>query len=211
MGTQSNQPGLGDALFTKTQQRVLGLLFGAPDRSFYANEIVRAAGVGTGAVARELAKLHRVGLVTVRRIGNQKHYQANADAPIFEPLREIVRKTFGLADVLRSALEPLAPRIDAAFVFGSVASGTDTAASDVDVFLLTEALTYADVMPVLAPVESTLGRTVNPTLYTPAELRTKLDHGNAFLRRVLDQPKIFLIGSARDLGIREPGTPGPDR
>ncbi len=202
MGIQTKPAGLGDALFTKTQQRVLGLLFGAPDRSFYANEIVRRAGVGTGAVARELAKLHGAGLITVTRIGNQKHYQANSDAPIFEPLREIVRKTFGLSDVLREALAPLADQIHAAFVFGSVAVGTDTAASDVDVFLVGDQLAYPDVMTLLASVESTLGRTVNPTIYSSAELRKKLDNGTTFLRRILDQPKIFLIGSPRDLGIR---------
>lgn len=211
MSAITNLAGLGDALFTRTQQRVLGLLFGTPDRSFYSNQIVRSAGVGTGAVARELAKLEQAGLITVTRIGNQKHYQANADAPIFEALRDIVRKTFGLADVLREALAPLVERVDVAFVYGSIAAGTDTAASDVDVLLVGDGLSYADVMPQLASAESALGRTVNPTIYSAAELHQKLDEGNAFLQRVLDQPKIFLNGSERDLGTREPGAAGADR
>lgn len=102
--TAATETGLGDVLFTKTQRQVLGLLFGNPERSFYAKEIVRFAGVGIGSVQRELEKLSVAGLLTVTRIGNQKHYQANCQAPIFEELRGIVLKTFGLADALREAL-----------------------------------------------------------------------------------------------------------
>lgn len=199
MGIILNPSGLGEALFTKTQQKVLGLLFGSPDRSFYANEIVRLANVGTGAVQRELEKLSSRGLLTATRIGNQKHYQANAASPIFEELRGIVRKTFGLAGLLSEALSPLADRIDVAFVFGSAAAGTDTARSDIDLFIIGREITYANTMSALADAEHTLGRKVNPTLYTASELHSKLESGNAFLRRVLDQPKIFLIGSSGDI------------
>ncbi len=90
MGTKES--GLSDALFSKTQRRVLGLLFGNSARSFYANEIVRAARAGVGAVQRELESLAAAGLVTVSRLGNQKHYQANRSSPIFEELRSIVAK-----------------------------------------------------------------------------------------------------------------------
>src|SRR5437667_8011461 len=123
-------PGLADALFAKVQQRVLAVLFGNPGRSFYANEIIGLAGSGTGAVQRELARLEASGLVTVTRIGQQKHYQANATSPVFEELRALVLKTFGLTEVLRAALEPSSPSIRAAFVYGSIAKGKDTAASD---------------------------------------------------------------------------------
>src|ERR1700733_16314924 len=112
--------GLANALFTKVQQRVLGVLFGNPGRSFYANEIIALAGSGTGAVQRELAKLAAVGLVTVRRQGNQKHYQANSISPVYSELRGLVLKTFGLGDVVRAALAPLTPQIRAAFIFGSI-------------------------------------------------------------------------------------------
>ena len=108
---------LADALFTRTQQRVLALLFGQPTRSFYANELTGLAGMGSGAVQRELTTLAGSGLVTLRSVGNQKHYQANADAPIFEELRGIVHKTFGLAEPLRQVLGPLAKKLVAAFVY----------------------------------------------------------------------------------------------
>lgn len=199
MGSTAHVSGLGDALFTKTQQKVLGLLFSKPDRSFYANEIVRHANVGTGAVHRELDKLSSRGLLTVTRIGNQKHYQANAESPIFEELRAIVRKTFGLAGPLSEALSPLADRIRVAFVFGSTAAGSDTARSDIDLFIVGHEISYAEAMSVLVEAEQALGRKVNPTLYSKSELQNKLEAGNAFLRRVLDQPKIFLIGSPGDL------------
>jgi len=199
MGSVINLSGLAEALFTKTQQKVIGLLFGAPHRTFYANEIVRLANVGTGAVHRELNKLSSVGLLTVTRIGNQKHYQANSDSPIFEELRAIARKTFGLADLLREALSPLADRIDVAFIFGSVASGSDTAQSDIDLFIIGQNLSYSDAMLTLSDVDSIVRRKINPTLYSPTELQNKLEAGNAFLRRVLDQPKIFLIGSSGEL------------
>jgi predicted nucleotidyltransferase len=203
--------GLGDALFTKTQQRVLGLLFGTPDRAFYTNEIVRRAGVGTGAALREIDKLCSADLLTVTRVGNQKHYQANAASPIFDELRSIVRKTFGIADVLREALSTLEDRIEVAFVYGSIASGADTAASDVDLFILGHDLSYADLMLRLADAESSLRRKVSPTLYAPSELERKLGEGNAFVLRVVDQPKIFLIGSPRELRTRESRAPGRDR
>ena len=116
-----NYTNTSDVLFTKVQQRVLALLFGQPDRSFYGNEIVRIAGVGVGAAVRELDKLATAGLINVSRIGNQKHYQANPASPIFEELRGIILKTFGVGDVLRQALMPIANSIKIAFIFGSVA------------------------------------------------------------------------------------------
>jgi len=198
--------GLGEALFSKTQRQVLGLLFGNPGRSYYANEIVRFAGVGIGSVQRELEKLAGVGLLTVTQIGNQKHYQANRAAPIYEELRGIVLKTFGLADVLREALASLADRIRVAFVYGSVAKATDTASSDIDILIVSASLGYSDVVALLADTEARLGRAVNPTLYKPTDFARKLAEDNAFLSRVLDQPKIFLIGAEDD--IPKPGKSG---
>ena len=183
-----------DALFPAVRQRVLAVLFGSPDRSFYANEIIALARSGTGAVQRELASLLAAGLVTVRDQGNQKHYQANAASPVFAELRGLVLKTVGLADVLRAALAPLAGQITMAFVYGSVARREDTAASDVDVLIVSDALGYAEVFGALESAAQTLGRTINPTLYTRAELARRRAQDNAFVTRVLDQPRIWLMG-----------------
>ncbi len=183
-----------DALFPAVRQRVLAVLFGSPDRSFYANELIALARSGSGAVQRELASLLAAGLITVRDQGNQKHYQANAASPVFAELRGLVLKTVGLADVLRAALAPLAGQITMAFVYGSVARREDTAASDVDVLIVSDALGYAEVFGALESAAQTLGRTINPTLYTRAELARRRAQDNAFVTRVLDQPRIWLMG-----------------
>lgn len=190
---------LSDALFSKVQGRVLGLLFGNPDRSFYANELFRLTGSGTGAGVRELTKLSSSGLVTVNKIGNQKHYQANRDTPIFEEVRGIVLKTFGMADVLRQGLMPMADKISVAFIYGSIAKGSDTAKSDIDVMVIGDNIAYPDVYSSLMQAEQQLGRKVSPAIYNKDDVTRKLEEGNSFLIRIMAQPKIFLIGSEHDL------------
>jgi predicted nucleotidyltransferase len=190
---------LSDALFSKVQGRVLGVLFSNPDRSFYANELFRLAGSGTGAGVRELTKLSNSGLVTVNKIGNQKHYQVNRDTPIFEEVRGIVLKTFGMADVLRQGLMPIADKISVAFIYGSIAKGSDTAKSDVDVMVIGDNIAYPDVYSSLMQAEQQLGRKVSPAIYSKDDVARKLDEGNSFLTRIIAQPKIFLIGSEHDL------------
>ena len=190
---------LADALFTATQQRVLGCLFGEPGRTFSISELIQTTGAGSGAVQREVARLAGSGLLLMEPLGNQKRYRANPDAPIHDELAAIVRKTFGLAAPLREALAPLANRLQLAFVYGSVAKGSDTASSDIDLMLVTEDLTYPEVMAALHPLIERLGREINPTLYTPADLRKRIAAGNSFITRVLAQPRIWLIGSEHDL------------
>jgi predicted nucleotidyltransferase len=193
------QASLSDALFSTTQQRVLGLLFGQPERSFYATELIGLIGAGSGGVQRELARLEQSGLVTVHRLGTQKHFQANPGSPLFEELCGIARKTVGLAEPLREALAPLAAKIRAAFVYGSVAKRKDTAASDIDLMVLSDSLTYADVFEVLEPLAAKLGRSVNPTVYSRREFSKRRNEAGAFLTRVLAQPKIWVIGKENEL------------
>ena len=192
---------LADALFSRTQQRVLAWLFGQPERSFYATELIGLAGAGSGAVQRELARLAQSGLVTVHAVGNQKHYQANPQAPIYAELCGIVQKTVGLAGPLREALAPLTARIRAAFVYGSIAKREDTASSDIDLLLISDDLPYADLYARLEAVSERLGRTVNPTIYTPQELARRVKRKDAFATRVLAQPKVWLIGGEDALGV----------
>lgn len=192
---------LGGALFTKTQQKVLGLLFGRPEETFYLNEIVRLADVGKGTIKRELEKMQVAGLVTVNRIGNQNHYQANAECPIYDELLSIVRKTFGVADVLKSALAPLDNQIDFAFVYGSIAKGNATAKSDIDLMVITDSLAYADLMATLSEAERSLGRTINPSVYDLAQFKRKWQEGSAFITRVMEQSRLWIKGD--EGGIKE--------
>lgn len=188
-----------DALFTNTQQSVLALLFGQTGQNFYTNEIIRRAGGGSGAVQRELARLVRSGLVTVTRIGSQNHYQANPDAPIFEELSGLIQKTAGLATPIRNSLEPVADAISFAFVYGSVAKQHDSAYSDIDLLIISDTLGYADVYALLEPTGQQLGRSIQPTLYTMAELQRRITTDNAFVRRVIEQPKIWIFGDESGL------------
>lgn len=195
---ESRSVGLAHALFTRTQQRVLGFLFGQPERSFFATELIALTGSGSGAVQRELKRLVASGLVTVVRIGNQKHYQANPASPVFEELRSLVVKTVGLADPIRQALVPLSHRIDHALIYGSVARGSDTAESDIDLLVVADELTLEELYKALATAESALDRKINPTLYTSREFLERRSGGHPFLTRVLERDSIVLLGDPHD-------------
>jgi predicted nucleotidyltransferase len=182
-------------LFTPVQQRVLGLLFGQPERRFQSGEIIRLAGSGTGAVHRQLQRLAAAGLLSTWREGNQKHYQANKDAPIFSELHGLVVKTIGVVEPLRQALAPLADDVEVAFVYGSVAKRRDHAGSDLDLLIVSDRLAYSDVYDALQDAETVLGRPVNPTVMKRAEWRKKRAQKDSFVKRIASQPKLFVIGS----------------
>jgi hypothetical protein len=195
------------ALFGRSMRAVLGLLFGHPERAFYLREIARAAGTPPSSLQRELAALTAAGLVVREARGHQVYFRANPDSPLFAELRGIVVKTFGVADVLRGALAPLAPRIRAAFVYGSIARGDARAESDVDVMVVGQ-VRFEQVVERLQPAEGRLGRSVNPTVYPPVEFREKVAAGTPFLATVLQEPKIFLMGGEGELrDLAEGGAP----
>lgn len=190
---------IAEALFTKTQQRVLGLLYGKPDKRFYTNEIVRMAAMGRGTVTRELEKLTSSGILISTKEGNQQYYQANSDNPIFDELMAIATKTFGVADVVRKALKPVNDKILCAFIYGSVAKGEAKAKSDIDLLVISDKLAYADLMECLVDAEKTLSRPINPSVYELEQFKQKWQEDNAFISKVMDQPKIWLKGSENDI------------
>jgi predicted nucleotidyltransferase len=187
--------GVASALFTPVQQRVLGLLFGQPERRFQSAELIRLADSGTGAVHRQLQRLAAAGLVTVTRDGNQKYYQARQDSPIFPELHGLIVRTVGLVEPLRAALESVAERVDVAFVYGSVAKGSDRAGSDVDLLVVSDGVGYPEVYEVLQVAERALARPINPTVLTVDEWRKKRAGRDSFVRRIAAQPRLFVIGS----------------
>lgn len=184
-------------LLPEYRRRVLGLLLLRPDEALHGREIARRTGLPAGTVTRELTRLAEVGLLRRDKRGNQQVYSANPQCPIFLELASILRKTSGLADVLRLALAPAVGQIQCAFVFGSVAQGRETSGSDVDVMIV-GMLDFAQAVSLLYPAQAQLGREVNPKVYTPQEF-ADLAGSDAFLRQVLAKPKIFLIGEDRDL------------
>jgi len=190
---------IGDALFTKTQQRVLALLYGKPEQSFYTNEIVRWADMGRGTIRRELERLVSAGLLVVTQVGNQLHYQANPECPIYKELLGVVRKTFGVSDVIRGALFELSDHIDWVFIFGSVASGKETSASDIDLMIIGD-VGFSDVVKVLYPVQDALRREVNPKIYSKEEWIQMRKMNDAFIKEVLAKPRMDVMGNANELG-----------
>jgi predicted nucleotidyltransferase len=196
--TAPSSSSLADALFTSTQQKVLGLLFGQPDRSFFVTQAMELAKSGRGAVQRELQRLESAGLVSVQMHGNQKHYQAKSDSPLFDEICSIVQKTVGLQEPLRAAIESLPGTVHLALIYGSIARRTDTSASDVDLLIVADELTLEEVYAALQTAEQVLDRKVNPTLYTSEEFNRRRARGNSFLKRVLDGPVIILSGSIDD-------------
>lgn len=182
-------------LFSKTQQRVLGLLFGQPERAFHLSELISLSDGGTGAVQREVSRLAAGGLVSVTADHGRKTYRANQHSPIFHELCSIVEKTGGIAQQVRGAIAPLAKDITLAILFGSVAKGTDKADSDVDLLVVSDTLLLEDLFRNLAPVEERIGRPVNPTLYTAVEFDSRRRTNNPFLTKVLRGRHQVLLGS----------------
>jgi len=195
MGIIAQGKSLWNALFTRTQRQVLSLMFGFPERSFYANEVVRLAGVGTGSVQRELARLSEAGLLTVKRVGNQKHYQANRQSPIFPELQSIVLKTFGAVDQLRKAVAELPGEIRLALIYGPEVKSISQESSDIELLVVSDDLDYAEIVSALIEMENRIGRNVNPVLLKQAEFQSLRQDENESIMGILRQPRIVLKGT----------------
>jgi predicted nucleotidyltransferase len=194
----STHNGLADFLFGRTRGAILALLYGHADQSFYTRQIAREVDASVGAVQRELENLSKVGLIVRSSVGSQVFYEANREAPIFREMQALVSKTIGNFSVLRSALHPLAKRVLVAFVYGSVAGQQEAAQSDVDLMVVGKA-TLGEVLARLSTVEKSIGRPVNPTVYSVAEFKSKLASGNHFLTAVVRGQKAFLLGDEDEL------------
>jgi len=199
MPPQPAAPNLASLLFGAYRLGVLALLLLRPEESVHLREIARLTGKVPGTLLREVNALAAAGVLVRKRVGNQVHFQANPDCPIFEDLRNILKKTVGVADVLRDALAPLAGTIRTAFVYGSIARGDERAGSDLDVMIVGD-VKFAEVVTALAPAQALLRREVNPNVYPALEFRKKAAAGDPFLKRVLADRKIFIIGGEHDLG-----------
>ena len=186
------------ALFSDSQTRVFRWLFGQPERCYHLSELRRLTGLGSASLQRELNRLADAGLVKSERMGNLRRFQANSESPVFTEIVSLTRKTLGVAPMLVEALLPLIPHLQAAWVYGSVAKHTETAQSDIDVMLIGENLLLSSVLELLLPLESQLGRKINPICYTLAEFKRRQGEPDSFINRVLAQPIIPLIGGVHE-------------
>jgi predicted nucleotidyltransferase len=198
MGAQPDITGIADHLLGRTRTRVLSLLLGRPERSFYFREMKRSLGSGSGVLQRELLHLTEIGILIRTQVGNQVHYQANQASPVYEDLRRFLTKTAGIADAIRLAFAPLAYRIQVAFIYGSVATAAHREASDVDVMVIGD-IVFEDISRALDPLEHELGREINATVYPPDEFRSKVRSEHHFITSVLRQERIPIIGGDHEL------------
>jgi predicted nucleotidyltransferase len=184
-------------LLGQTRSAVLGTLLLHPEASLHVHELARRTGASAGSLHRELRALAELGVLLRQEVGRQVHYRANPSSPVFAELAGLLRKTTGLADVLRAALVPLGNKVALAFVFGSMAAGSERPVSDVDLMVLGSA-SFADLARALAPAQEALGREVNPTVMAPREFARKLAADDGFARSVANGPRIWLIGGEDD-------------
>ena len=189
---------MGQGLFGRTRAAVLAVLYGHVDQSFYLRQLVRAVGAGHGALQRELQHLTDMGLILRKTQGNQVLYRANSQSPIFSEIKGLITKTVGIHDVIRSSLASFAPEIQIAFVYGSIARQQERANSDVDLMVVGNT-PFGEVVSALGPAQRTLGREINPNVFAADEFRTKLASGNHFLRSVMKEKKLFVLGTENEL------------
>jgi len=198
MSTLSDTDNLSRTLFGKTRRAVLSLLYSHVDDAFYLRQIVRVAGVGLGAVQRELKQLSDAGIIQRIIHGHQVYYQADPRCPVFAELKDLVVKTVGVGAVLQTALAPLGDRVNVAVIYGSIARSEEHRDSDVDLLVVGK-VTFAEIVSSLSEAQKTINREINPTVYPPVEFRSKLAAGHHFLSTVLRGPMLFLIGDKREL------------
>ena len=189
---------LGSILFGEYRQRTLGLLLLNPEASYHVRELARITGTSAGTLHKELTNLSAGGILQRKKIGNQVHYSANLNCPIFDELASILRKTSGLADVLAKALIGLESKIEFAFVFGSVARGQQQTNSDVDIMLV-GSLSFSDAVQALHSTQAVLQREVNPVVYSQEEFNRRVKNSDSFIKEVLAKPKLFIIGKENEL------------
>jgi predicted nucleotidyltransferase len=189
---------LGSLLFGEYRQRTLGLLLLNPESNFHVRELARLTGTSAGTLHKELTKLTSGGILIRKQIGNQVHYSANRNCPIFDDLANILRKTSGLVDVLAKALVALESKIKFAFVFGSVARGDQQTNSDVDVMII-GSLSFSEVVQALHSTQTILQREINPVVYSQDEFIRRLENNDSFIKEVLAKPKLFIIGKENEL------------
>jgi predicted nucleotidyltransferase len=198
MVTQTADDALTATLFGKTRRLILAMLYTNSDEQFYLRRIARETGGGLGPVQRELKLLTNAGIVTQQYMDNHVYYQANQNCPIYHELKGIVVKTAGLTDILRFAFEPIADRIEAAFIYGSFASGNENRRSDVDLIILGP-VSFAEISAALAGAQEKLQREINFAVYSEEEFKKRLKIKDHFIKSLMENPRIFIISNNDEL------------
>ena len=187
---------LSEILSSRTRAEIFRLLFGTVEEELHLREIQRRSGLNESTIRQELRKLVRLDLVKRRKDSNRVYYKAHISHPLYPELRNLVLKTAGLTDVLRSALQD--ERIQVAFVFGSITDGKETADSDVDLFVIGQ-LGLRGISELLSGISEKIGREINPHVMSVNAFRKRIETGEHFISRVMESPKLFIVGTENDL------------
>ncbi len=196
--TRAQQRSIGNTLFPRIRRQLLTQFLGAPERRYYAGEVARVIDTSLPPVRHELQILSEIGILNSIKEGQHQYYWANTDCMIYPELSNIMVKTFGVADLVETALRDHMGGVRVAFLYGSIATDTDTARSDIDLIVVGSA-SFRKLTAALHKIEDQLGRPINPTLYSEAEIAEKYQSGNHFVRSIWDAEKIFIIGTEDDL------------
>ena len=188
---------LSEILSSKIRAEIFRMLFGLSDESLHMREIERRSGFAIGTIQTELKKLLKLDLVKKRRDGNRLYFSANRDHPLYPEIHNLVLKTVGLAEYIKAALEK-SKKINMAFVFGSLADNRENAESDVDLMVVGE-LGLKKLISLLSNVSDQIGREINPHVLSLKEFSTRLAGKDHFISRVMESPRIFIIGDENDL------------
>ena len=188
-----------DAVLPKTRQGILAATLVQPEKTWYVSELARRMGVPSSSLQRELQGLTDAGILKSHRQGRMVYFQANTDSPIYPDLRGLLLKTSGLVNVLSCALKPLATKIRAAFVYGSIASGQARTDSDIDLIVVGGLVPQELAIP-LRRARDLLGREINPTVFASAEFDKRRAAKDPFLTEVMSKPQLLVIGSKDELG-----------
>jgi uncharacterized protein len=184
-----------DFLLTPGMQKVLGLTFADPERSFTLNELLACAGGGHGSSQRQIERLIASGVLEEGpRRARQRAIKANTGYFLYPELRSIAMKSFGLAEPLIEALRPFEHEIEESFVFGSIAKGTDTYRSDIDLIVVGDAKLMA-LTSAMFDVERSIGRPVHLNLYTSTEW-ARLKQTDPVLAQISEASKIRILPRA---------------
>jgi len=187
---------LSEILSSRTRAEIFRLLFSGMEKELHVREIQRRSGLNDSTIRQELSKLVRLDLISGRKDSNRIYYRANRQSPLYPEIRNLVLKTAGLVDVFRDALQD--PRVQLAFVFGSVAGGKETAGSDVDLFIIGD-IGFRGLSELLSGISEEIGREINPHVMNSAEFQNRVETGEHFVSRILESPKIFIVGTEYDL------------
>lgn len=185
---------IANVLFPPAESKIIEWIFGMPAREFHVDELMRLTGLGGASVQREIARLFDAGLVTDERIVNVRRVQAIPSSPVFAELTSLVQKTLGVVPSIAETLLPLADVIEFVAVYDSIAKRSKHADSDVDVMIVSDTPSFAEIMAALTTVQDRLARVINPTIYTATEFAARRAQPDSFVNRVLAQPFDMVAG-----------------